>query len=90
MSWYVYALVVAPAAVHSFLAIAEIKLWTAKGSEALGPYFEYPDFLEVTKPLVYHIGLYNVFLAAGLVCSLSIPGNIWHQHPAIFFLARRC
>ena len=39
-----------------------------------------------TKTLAANQGLYNGFLAAGLIWSLLIKDPIWSQHVAAFFL----
>ena len=46
-----------------------------------------PDQFEKTKVMAANQGLYNGFLAAGLIWSLLICDPIWSKNVAIFFLA---
>jgi putative membrane protein len=46
-----------------------------------------PDLFKPTKALAANQGLYNGFLAAGLVWSLFIKDDIWQFNIAMFFLA---
>lgn len=39
-----------------------------------------------TTALAQNQGLYNAFLAAGLVWALLIPDPVWQRHVAVFFL----
>jgi putative membrane protein len=45
-----------------------------------------PDMFEKTKPMAANQGLYNGFLAAGLLWSLFITDGIWSINVATFFL----
>src|SRR5215204_5347713 len=45
------------------------------------------DMFRPTKALAANQGLYNGFLAAGLIWSLFISDEIWRFNIAIFFLA---
>ena len=44
------------------------------------------DLFKPTKGLAKNQGLYNGFLAAGLIWSLMISDEIWSKNVAIFFL----
>jgi len=68
------------ALIHFYFMILEMFLWTKpKGLKAFGLK---KDFAEKTKVLAANQGLYNGFLAAGLVWSIFISNNTI----AIFFL----
>jgi len=74
-------LVVFVALEHLYFLILEMFLWTSdKGIKTFG--LESKEFSEKTKVLAANQGLYNGFLAAGLIYSL-IKKNI---SVAIFFL----
>jgi putative membrane protein len=45
-----------------------------------------PDMFEKTKTMAGNQGLYNGFLAAGLIWSLLITNTDWSANVAIFFL----
>ncbi|WP_422089645.1 DUF1304 domain-containing protein [Tenacibaculum ovolyticum] len=72
------------ALIHIYILILEMVLWTKpKGIKTFG--LKSKEYAEETKILAANQGLYNGFLAAGLIWSLldsSYGNNI-----AIFFLA---
>jgi putative membrane protein len=45
------------------------------------------DQFEKTKVMAANQGLYNGFLAAGLIWALLIPNNLWSRYVAVFFLS---
>lgn len=45
-----------------------------------------PELFKPTKPLAANQGLYNGFLAAGLIWSLFIEDAVWAKNVALFFL----
>ena len=59
------------AIIHIYILILEMFLWTSKqGKRAFG--LKSIEFAEETKVLAANQGLYNGFLAAGLIWSLII------------------
>lgn len=46
-----------------------------------------PELFKPTKVLAANQGLYNGFLAAGLIWSFLISDAAWAQHIALFFLS---
>lgn len=59
------------AIIHIYILILEMFLWTSKqGKRAFG--LKSKEFAEETKVLAANQGLYNGFLAAGLIWSLII------------------
>ncbi|MET0234503.1 MAG: DUF1304 domain-containing protein [Kibdelosporangium sp.] len=71
------------AAIHAYILVLEMFLWnTPRGHKAFGLA---PDFAEKTAVLGANQGLYNGFLAAGLVWAL-IAGGTTGYHFAVFFL----
>ncbi|GAA0976576.1 DUF1304 domain-containing protein [Acrocarpospora macrocephala] len=76
-----YALVGIVAAIHVYILILEMFLWTTpRGRAAFGTT---PDFATQSRTLAANQGLYNGFLAAGLIWGLL------GRDPAVltFFLA---
>ena len=69
---------------HIYIMYFEMFAWTTKGRR----FFRgFPKHLfEETKVLAANQGLYNGFLAAGLIWSLLISDPLWWKYVAIFFL----
>ena len=69
---------------HIYILWLEMFAWTTRGPKT----FPLPAHLfEPTKVLAANQGLYNGFLAAGLLWSLLITDPIWQKNVALFFLA---
>jgi putative membrane protein len=58
--------------------------WTTRGRKTFKSIP--PDLFEKTKALAANQGLYNGFLAAGLIWSLFIQDFTWSANVAYFFL----
>ncbi len=75
--------VAAMAALHVYILVLEMFLWTTpRGLKAFGLT---PELAQATKALAANQGLYNGFLAAGLVWGLAL-GPAGHG-AKVFFLA---
>lgn len=73
------------AALHVFIAWFEIFAWERRGP---GVFPGVPrDIFPKTRALAANQGLYNAFLAAGLIWSLFIADPLWAGRVATFFLA---
>lgn len=73
------------ALLHLYILVLEMFLWTSpKGRKAFGLT---PEFAEATKVLAANQGLYNGFLAAGLLWALVAGVGGAGRAPAIFFAA---
>ena len=71
------------AALHVYFLVLEMFLWDkAPGFRAFG---HTPEQAAITKKLAANQGLYNGFLAAGLIWGLHAGGHDGF-HPKIFFL----
>jgi len=69
------------AAIHVYILVLEMFLWTTpRGRKAFGTT---PEFAEASKTLAANQGLYNGFLAAGLVYAIATGSREF----ALFFLA---
>jgi putative membrane protein len=85
MSVVAIILVALVALLHIFILVLEMFLWTApQGRKAFG---STPEFAQQTKVLAANQGLYNGFLAAGLIWSLLHPVPEFAWQIAMFFLA---
>jgi putative membrane protein len=78
------ALIALIAALHLYIAWFEIFAWTTRGP-AIFTTFP-PDLFEPTVTLAANQGIYNAFLAAGLIWSLLIRDIRWHANVATCFL----
>ena len=84
MPTFAAVLVALMALLHGYILVLEMFLWTTKrGRRAFGTTVE---FAEASKVLAANQGLYNGFLAAGLVWAL-LTGGGWDGYKiAMFFL----
>ncbi|HMR88524.1 MAG TPA: DUF1304 domain-containing protein [Saprospiraceae bacterium] len=72
------------ALLHAYFMWFEMFAWTTVGKKT---FKNFPaDHFEKTKSLAANQGLYNGFLAAGLIWSLLISDEIWSTNIALFFL----
>ncbi len=60
-------------------------VWTTRGRKVFKTIP--PDQFEKTKVMAANQGLYNGFLAFGLIWSLCITDAIWSKNVAVFFLS---
>lgn len=70
---------------HLYILYIEMFAWETKGKETFKGSLA-PDLFKPTKTLAANQGLYNGFLAAGLIWSLFIEEHHWRFHIQIFFL----
>jgi putative membrane protein len=69
---------------HIYILWIEMFAWTTKGKAT---FKSLPaDLFEQTTTLAANQGLYNGFLAAGLIWSLLIGDPLWSKNVAMFFL----
>lgn len=72
------------AALHSYIAYFEIFAWETRGPSVFP---EFPqELFGQTVTLAANQGIYNAFLAAGLVWSLIIQDRKWQTNVATCFL----
>lgn len=72
------------AIIHIYILWLEMFAWTTVGKKT---FKNFPEHLfEPTKALAANQGLYNGFLAAGLMWSLIIKNDMWSENISIFFL----
>jgi putative membrane protein len=73
------------AVLHIYILWLEMFAWTTRAKKVFKTIPK--DQFEKTKVLAANQGLYNGFLAAGLIWSLLITDAYWSQNVAIFFLS---
>ena len=70
--------------IHVYIMVFEMFLWESKGPKV---FRQFPkELFPPTKPLAANQGLYNGFLAAGLIWTFFITNQIWQVNIALFFL----
>lgn len=70
---------------HLYILWIEMFAWETVGKKT---FRSFPEHLfKPTKALAANQGLYNGFLAAGLIWSLCIEDATWQKNVAIFFLS---
>jgi putative membrane protein len=73
------------AAFHVYIMIFEMFLWETRGRKV---FRRFPrELFSQTKELAANQGLYNGFLAAGLIWTFFIDDLAWRGHIALFFLS---
>jgi putative membrane protein len=80
-----FVLIAVVALIHVYIVLLEMVWWdTSRGQKAFGVT---PEFSRATKVLAANQGLYNGFLAAGLIWSLVHPDPTMRWQIAPFFLS---
>lgn len=73
------------AILHFYFLWLEMFVWTTKAKKV---FRNFPsDLFEPTKSMAANQGLYNGFLAAGLLWSLLTSNEQWATYIALFFLS---
>jgi putative membrane protein len=72
------------AIIHIYILWLEMFAWTTKGPKTFKKFPK--ELFEPTKALAANQGLYNGFLAAGLIWSFFIKDAQWSQNVSVFFL----
>lgn len=70
---------------HLYILYLEMFAWTTKGRKTFKSFPQ--ELFEPTKQMAANQGLYNGFLAAGLIWSLTICEANWSNNVAYFFLS---
>jgi putative membrane protein len=70
--------------IHIYIVWLEMFVWTTRAKKVFRTIPEH--LFEPTKVLAANQGLYNGFLAAGLIWSLIIQDELWSKNIALFFL----
>lgn len=70
--------------IHVYIFIFECFLWETRGPKVFGSFPK--DLFPKTKALAFNQGVYNLFLAAGLIWTFLIEDTIWQTNISLFFL----
>lgn len=70
---------------HLYFMWFEMFAWTTKGRKIFKNFP--PELFEPSKPLAANQGLYNGFLAAGLIWTFFIYNPLWKTNVSLFFLS---
>lgn len=73
------------ALLHIYFLWLEMFAWTTKARKVFKNFPQ--NLFEPTKNMAANQGLYNGFLAAGLLWSLLISDGLWSIYIALFFLS---
>jgi putative membrane protein len=71
---------------HLYILWLEIFAWKTKGKERFGKLLS-SDLFKSTKIMAANQGLYNGFLASGLIWTFFIKDQLWQLNISIFFLS---
>jgi putative membrane protein len=71
---------------HLYILFIEMFAWETKGKKAFAGVIP-ENIFEHTKVMAANQGLYNGFLAAGLIWSLCITNHDWKLYVSVFFLS---
>jgi putative membrane protein len=74
------------AAEHIFILWLEMFAWETRGKKVFRGSMP-PELFRPTKVLAANQGLYNGFLAAGLIWTFFISDPQWQSNVALFFLS---
>jgi len=70
---------------HLYFLYFEMFAWTTKGPKIFRGFPK--DLFPATKQMAANQGLYNGFLAAGLIWTFFIETDMWRIYISIFFLS---
>ncbi len=70
---------------HCYILWFEIFAWNTRGKKVFKNFSE--DLFPKTKTMAANQGLYNGFLAAGIIWGLLIKDPVWSQNVSLFFLS---
>ena len=70
---------------HLYILWLEMFAWETRGRKVFKGALK-PELFTPTKTMAANQGLYNGFLAAGLIWALLINDTVWAKNVAIFFL----
>ena len=73
------------AVIHLYIFWFEMFAWESRGKRVFKNFP--PALFAQTKALAANMGLYNGFLAAGLLWTFAIDDMLWQRNVALFFLS---
>lgn len=72
------------AVIHLYIMFFEMFAWETRGVKVFKSFPS--DLFASTKALAANMGIYNGFLAAGLIWTFFIDDVIWQTNISVFFL----
>lgn len=84
MNYIIAILIGGIALLHIYILWMEMFAWTTRGRKVFRSIP--PDMFEKTKVFAANQGLYNGFLAAGLIWTFFITDPEWKTNVSLFFL----
>ncbi|WP_417444053.1 DUF1304 domain-containing protein [Joostella sp.] len=85
MAYIINILIAIIALLHCYIMWFEMFAWETKGRKVFKSFPD--DLFPRTKAMAANQGLYNGFLAAGLIWTFFINNAEWRVNIALFFLA---
>ena len=85
MNYAVISIISLIALIHLYIVWLEMFAWETKAKRVFKGSLA-PELFAPTKVLAANQGLYNGFLAAGLIWSLFIQDPVWSRQVSLFFL----
>ena len=85
VKWILRIIIGLVALIHCYILWFEMFAWTTRGPKVFTKFP--PELFEQTTALAANQGLYNGFLAAGLIWTFFITNKKWSNNVAIFFLS---
>lgn len=70
--------------IHLYIFVFECFLWEVRGPKVFTAFPK--ELFPKTKALAFNQGVYNLFLAAGLLWSFAIDDPMWQDNLRLFFL----
>lgn len=70
--------------IHIYIMFFEMFQWTTRSQKVFRSFPK--DLFEKTKAMAANQGLYNGFLAAGLIWTFFFTDNAWQWNISLFFL----
>lgn len=84
MQTAIHIFVALVALIHLYIFIFECFLWETRGPTIFTTFPK--ELFPKTKALAFNQGIYNLFLAAGLLWSFAINNPMWQENIRLFFL----
>lgn len=85
MAIAIIVLTMLPVLLHFYFMYLEMFRW--EQPKTLKAFGLTPEFAKQSKAMAFNQGLYNGFLASGLLLSLFIDEPVWAKQARIFFLS---
>ena len=78
-----FVLIILVALIHIYILWLEMFVWESRGPKIFRSFPK--ELFKPTRAMAANQGLYNGFLALGLIWSLVITNATWQSHVAMFF-----